>query len=516
MGTYGSRSLAVGGSAIVKATEKIIAKAKKIAAHLMEASDQDVVFKDGKFTVAGTDKSVAWTDVTLAAYVPHKYPIEELEPGLEETSFYDPANFTYPAGAYACEVEVDPETGEVEVLAFTAADDFGNIVNPMIVEGQVHGGLAQGIGQALLEAAAYDETGQLTDRLAHGLRHAARRRPAELRGRPFLRHPLHPQPARGEGLRRGRRHRLAAGAGQRRARRAQHRRVRRSPTSTCRSRPPGSGRRWTAAQLRRRAMYAFEFVRPTTVEEAVAALAAEEAQALGGGQTLIPTLKQRLASPGDAGQPHRHRQPQGRRHARRRARDRRRHHPRHRRARGRARPTRRSRRWRSHIGDPAVQEPRHDRRQPRQQRSLGRLSGGGARPPARPSSPTPARSRPTTIFQGMFTTALEPGEIITEVRFPIPERANYQKFLQPASRFALVGVFVAKFAGGVRVAVTGASEDGVFRWTEAEAALGGDFRPEAVKGLKASADGMIGDLHGTPEYRAHLIGVLTARAVAAA
>ncbi|HRO12553.1 xanthine dehydrogenase family protein molybdopterin-binding subunit [Amaricoccus sp.] len=161
MGTYGSRSLAVGGSAIVRATEKIIAKAKKIAAHLMEASDQDVVFKDGRFTVAGTDKSVAWTDVTLAAYVPHKYPIEELEPGLEETSFYDPANFTYPAGAYACEVEVDPETGEVEVVAFTAADDFGNIVNPMIVEGQVHGGIAQGIGQAMLEVAAYDETGQL-------------------------------------------------------------------------------------------------------------------------------------------------------------------------------------------------------------------------------------------------------------------------------------------------------------------------------------------------------------------
>jgi CO/xanthine dehydrogenase Mo-binding subunit len=161
MGTYGSRSLAVGGSAIVRSVEKIVAKAKKIAAHLMEASDQDVVFENGRFTVAGTDKSVAWTDVTLAAYVPHKYPIEELEPGLEETSFYDPANFTYPAGAYACEVEIDPETGVVEIIAFSAADDFGNIVNPMIVEGQVHGGIAQGIGQAMLEAAAYDEAGQL-------------------------------------------------------------------------------------------------------------------------------------------------------------------------------------------------------------------------------------------------------------------------------------------------------------------------------------------------------------------
>jgi aerobic carbon-monoxide dehydrogenase large subunit len=161
MGTYGSRSLAVGGSAIVRATEKVIAKAKKIAAHLMEASEGDVEFKDGRFTIAGTDKSVAWTDVTLAAYVPHNYPLESIEPGLEESAFYDPSNFTYPQGVYACEVEVDPETGGVEIVAFAAADDFGNIVNPMIVDGQVHGGIAQGVGQALMEAAAFDETGQL-------------------------------------------------------------------------------------------------------------------------------------------------------------------------------------------------------------------------------------------------------------------------------------------------------------------------------------------------------------------
>ena len=161
MGTYGSRSLAVGGSAIVKSVDKIVAKAKKIAAHLMEASDADVEFKDGVFSVAGTDKSVAWGDVALTAYVPHNFPHETLEPGLEETSFYDPANFTYPAGAYICEVEVDPDTGQVEILNFTAADDFGNVVNPMIVEGQVHGGLAQGIGQALLESTVYDENGQL-------------------------------------------------------------------------------------------------------------------------------------------------------------------------------------------------------------------------------------------------------------------------------------------------------------------------------------------------------------------
>ncbi|EAQ11297.1 carbon monoxide dehydrogenase, large subunit [Maritimibacter alkaliphilus HTCC2654] len=161
MGTYGSRSLAVGGSAMVRATEKIINKAKKIAAHLLEASEGDIELKDGAFSVAGTDKSVAWGDVTLAAYVPHNYPLEDIEPGLEETAFYDPNNFTYPSGAYACEVEVDPETGKVTIESFAAADDFGNIVNPMIVSGQVHGGIAQGIGQALLEGCVYDEDGQL-------------------------------------------------------------------------------------------------------------------------------------------------------------------------------------------------------------------------------------------------------------------------------------------------------------------------------------------------------------------
>src|SRR6056297_1585524 len=161
MGTYGSRSIAVGGSAMVRATEKIINKAKKIAAHLMEASEADIELKDGQFSVAGTDKSVAWGDVTLAAYVPHNYPLEDIEPGLEETAFYDPSNFTYPSGAYACEVEVDPDTGRVTIERFSAADDFGNIINPMIVSGQVHGGIGQGIGQALLEACVYDENGQL-------------------------------------------------------------------------------------------------------------------------------------------------------------------------------------------------------------------------------------------------------------------------------------------------------------------------------------------------------------------
>ncbi len=161
MGSYGSRSLAVGGTAMVKAVDKIIAKGKKIAAHMLEASEGDIVFEDGKFSVTGTDKAKSFGEIAFSAYVPHNYPLETLEPGLEETAFYDPANFTYPAGAYACEVEVDPDTGLVEIASFTCADDFGNVMNPMIVNGQVHGGVAQGIGQALLEAAAYDENGQL-------------------------------------------------------------------------------------------------------------------------------------------------------------------------------------------------------------------------------------------------------------------------------------------------------------------------------------------------------------------
>jgi carbon-monoxide dehydrogenase large subunit len=161
MGTYGSRSLPVGGSAMVKAMDKVIAKGKKIAAHLMEASVQDIEFKNNTFTVAGTDKSKTLTDISLAAYVPHNYPIEELEPGLDETAFYDPKNFTFPGGCHIAEVEIDPETGVVQMVNFTAVDDVGRVVNPMIVEGQVQGGVAQGIGQALMETCTYDADGQL-------------------------------------------------------------------------------------------------------------------------------------------------------------------------------------------------------------------------------------------------------------------------------------------------------------------------------------------------------------------
>jgi carbon-monoxide dehydrogenase medium subunit len=261
-------------------------------------------------------------------------------------------------------------------------------------------------------------------------------------------------------------------------------------------------------------MYAFEFIKPTTLAEAVAALAAEDAQALGGGQTLIPTLKQRLASPstlvslsgiaelkGVKTEGGRLRIGGGTTHATV--------------VREAAAIYPALAALAAHIGDPAV-------------RNRGTIGGSLANNDPSACYPAAALASGATIvtnkreiaaddyFKGMFTTALDPGEIVTAVVFPVPQKANYQKFVQPASRFPLVAVFVAKFADDVRVAVTGASESGVFRWTEAEAALGRSFSADAVKGLKASADGMIGDLHGTPEYRAHLIGVLTGRAVTAA
>ncbi|MEM9577186.1 MAG: xanthine dehydrogenase family protein subunit M [Pseudomonadota bacterium] len=262
-------------------------------------------------------------------------------------------------------------------------------------------------------------------------------------------------------------------------------------------------------------MYNFDVEMPTSIADAIAALGKEDAQALGGGQTLIPTLKQRLASPtvlvslsgisemqgvcrGDdgalcVGGATTHATV----------------------AREAAESFPGLSGLASHIGDPAV-------------RNRGTIGGSLANNDPSACYPAAALGAGATIvtndreiaaddfFQGMFTTDLEEGEIITEVRFPVPEVSNYQKFLQPASRFALVGVFVAKYSDGVRVAVTGASNDGVFRWSEAEAALSANFSATALDGLTVSGDDMINDLHGTGAYRAHLVGVMTKRAVAAA
>ncbi len=161
LGTYGSRSIAVGGSALIRASEKIIAKGKRIAAHLLQAGVDEIDFSDGLFSVQASNQSVTFAEVAFAAYIPNNVPTDEVEPGLAEKAFYDPENFTYPAGTHICEVEVDPETGKIDIVQFVAVDDFGEVINPMIVEGQVHGGLTQGIGQALFEQGVYDENGQL-------------------------------------------------------------------------------------------------------------------------------------------------------------------------------------------------------------------------------------------------------------------------------------------------------------------------------------------------------------------
>ncbi|MEP1963108.1 FAD binding domain-containing protein [Tateyamaria sp.] len=261
-------------------------------------------------------------------------------------------------------------------------------------------------------------------------------------------------------------------------------------------------------------MYNFDFEQPASVADAVKALGAEDAQALGGGQTLIPTLKQRLASPTTLVSLNGISELQGlstggdgalciggtTNHAT---------------VAGEAGAYPALAATASHIGDPAV-------------RNRGTIGGSLANNDPSACYPAAALASGATIvtntreiaaddyFQGMFETALNEGEIITEVRFPVPEAANYQKFVQPASRFALVGVFVAKYADGVRVAITGASNDGVFRWAEAEAALSANFSAAALDGLSLSGDDMISDLHGTGAYRAHLCAVMTKRAVTAA
>lgn len=263
-------------------------------------------------------------------------------------------------------------------------------------------------------------------------------------------------------------------------------------------------------------MYDFQYVKPASVADAVKALAAEDAVALSGGQSLVPTLKQRLARPSALVDLSKIADLVGievgadavtvkaaTTHAAVSAHE------------GLRRAIPALAELAGHIGDPQV-------------RNRGTIGGSVAHDDPAACYPAAVLGLGATVvtnareiaaddyFQGLFETALEEGEIITAVRFPIPQAANYQKFVQPASRFALTGVFVARFPGGARVAVTGASEGGVFRWTEAEAALSANWSPDAVAGLDVSPEGMLGDIHASPEYRAHLVKVMTKRAVAAA
>jgi len=160
-GTFGSRSIAVGGCALDRAAAKVIAKGKLIAGHLLEAAPDDIAFADGAFAIAGTDRKLSFAQVARAAYIPHNLPLEKIEPGLQDTAVYDPPSFAFSNGAHACEVEIDPDTGQIALVAYWGIDDIGTVINPMIVDGQVHGGVAQGAGQALFERCAYDAAGQL-------------------------------------------------------------------------------------------------------------------------------------------------------------------------------------------------------------------------------------------------------------------------------------------------------------------------------------------------------------------
>ena len=384
MGTYGSRSGAVGMSAIVKALDKVEAKAKKVAAFMLEAAEGDIEFKDGKFTVAGTDKSAAGATSTLNAYIAHKFTGAQLEPGLKEGAFYDPTNFTFPAGCHICEVEIDPDTGHTEIVGWTAVDDFGTVINPMIVEGQVHGGVAQGVGQALLEGAVYDTNGQLVSgSFMDYSMPRAENFPTLKVDTTVTKCPSNPLGIKGCGEAGA----IAAPAA-----------VINAITDAIGSEdlampatPRRSGRRSARPRrcnaqqnrdYRETTMYEFKYHRPTTVRQAANLLAKDpEAKLLAGGHSLLPVMKLRLAKPTqhlDLGRieglnRHRAQGPF--------ARDRRDDAPRRGgelagREGGAAGAGQRRRRDRRSAGAPS----RHHRRLARQQRSERRLSGGGARP----------------------------------------------------------------------------------------------------------------------------------------
>ena len=634
MGTYGSRSGAVGMSAIVKALDKVEAKAKKVAAFMLEAAEGDIEFKDGKFTVAGTDKSAAFGDVALNAYIAHKFTGAELEPGLKETSFYDPTNFTFPAGCHICEVEVDTDTGKTEIVNWTAVDDFGTVINPMIVEGQVHGGIAQGVGQALLEGAVYDKDGQLvTGSMMDYTMPRAHDLPSFHVGLTETKSPSNPLGIKGCGE-----------AGAIAAPAAVINAITDAIGTENLAMPATANAVWTALQgakprqaaviRRERCTISPSIVRPRSARRPACWRAIRKPSCLAGGHSLIPVMKQRLASPsalidlslveGMSGV-----EQKGRsivigamtRHA-----DVANSPVLQQALPGLAAVP-------ASIGDPQVRNrgtiggsvanndpnadypaaclglgatiitnkrriaaddfftgmfstaledgeiitkisfpiakkaayekfkhpasgfalvgvfvsqarrrhPRGGDRRRRQRRVPGEVVRGGAEEAlrgeiARRHDHSGHRHEQHFFFFFFFfwrhhhhqqaphrrrhfftlSTALEEGEIIVKVSFPIAKKAAYEKFKHPASGFALVGVFVCKRGADIRVAVTGAGANGVFRVKSFEEALKKRFSPKSIEGMTIPSTGMNGDIHASPEYRAHLVAVLARRALAKA
>ncbi len=508
---------AVGMSAIVKALDKIEAKAKKVAGYMLEAAEGDIEFKDGKFTVAGTDKSAAWGDVALNAYVAHKFAGAGARAGSEGDVLLRSDQFHLPGrlphlrgrGRYRHRQDRHRQLDRGRRLRHRDQPDDRGRPSARRHRARHRAGAAGRRGLRQRRPAG--------DRLDDGLHHAARARFAVVQGRPH-RDQGAVQPARHQRLRRSRRDRGAGGGDQRHHRRrrfrtdqhAGHRRHGVVGAQARRARAPGGG-------IRRDAMYNFTFHRPTTVRQAAGLLARNpEGKLLAGGHSLLPVMKQRLAQPsalidlalveGMAGV-----EQKGRsvvigamtRHA-----DAANSPVLQQALPGLAMVP-------ASIGDPQV-------------RNRGTIGGSIANNDPNADYPAAVLGLGATIitnkrriaaddfFTGMFSTALEDGEIITKISFPVAKKAAYEKFKHPASGFALVGVFVSKRGADIRVAVTGAGANGVFRVKSFEEALKKRFAAKSLEGMSIPANGMNADIHGSAEYRAHLVGVLARRAVAKA
>ena len=431
MGTYGSRSGAVGMSAIFYAADKVIVKAKKVAGFVLEVPPETVDFKEGIFSSTATNKTLTFPEVALQAYIAHKFTGAQLEPGLKEGAFFDPTNFTFPSGVHICELEIDPETGATRIDRWTAVDDFGTLINPMIVEGQVHGGVAQGVGQAHAGRRRLRQERPAHHGELHGLHHAARRRPAVDQDR-HDQHALPVEPARHQGLRRGRRHRRTGCRRQRPDRCAGPRGHRHAGNAARRVARRAEVAHQDGCGIGSRTMYAFEYHRPQSVADAAKLLASNsEAKLLAGGHTLVPTMKHAAGS----AQGDRRSQPGG----------------------GAASGIDKKGNalvigaMTTHaevadsavvrsaiagladvagvIGDPHV-------------RHRGTIGGSVANNDPAADYPAALLALGATIgtnkreikaddfFKGLFTTALQDGEIITRISFPIPGKFGYEKFRQ--------------------------------------------------------------------------------------
>ncbi len=518
--TYGSRSLAVGGVAISMALDKVLDKARAIAAHQMEAAEEDLEFEQGSFTVRGSpDHAMPLAAVAFEAFTAHDLP-DGMEPNLEAHVTYDPPNFSWPFGTHICVVEVDEETGAVDVLKYVAVDDCGNQINPLIVEGQVHGGVIQGLAQALYEEAVYDDDGNLTTcSLADYLVPAASDVPVHHHR--LDDHAEPDQPARGQGHRRGRHHRRRPGGDQRGGRRPRPpRRHRRGHARIARDRVVGHPAGHRQGRSEPMIPAAFDYQRADSAEQAIALLAehGDEAKLLAGGHSLLPLMKLRLASPsmlidvgrltdlsyvrdgGDhvaIGALTRHRDLETSdllqaeapilAHAA------------------------------GHVGDPQV-------------RHRGTIGGSIAH--ADPASDLPAvvlalggtmvaqgpngtrEIASSDFYRGFLESALAPDELLTEIRVPKVGGAgwSFQKFNRRAQDWAIVGVALVRNNGSSGVGLVNMGSTPIFAQGVVDAMAAGASAADAAAHAADDAEPQA-DINASVEYRTHLAQVLVRRAI---